>query len=160
VKATARPSKVSNTGLVANLSEYLELPDQKVLMTALLHAAEEEARHNSRFVSIIKTFYEAQTHSAKQKEPFMEKLKPSSILLKPIKPVENYDVDPSKPHDPYYMLDIYGPDQFTTLLQTLTLPELKASAAIVQKREGNKPESFAKRAAIISYLVDNLVGSR
>jgi hypothetical protein len=89
-------------------------------------------------------------------DPLGEKLLPSDTLLNPIKPVTGYAGDPSKPHDPSQMYDIYGPRQFVTFLRTLTLPQLRASAVFLEKGDTKAPATTS-RADLIRWMLDKTV---
>ena len=73
--------------------------------------------------------------------------------LVPLKRVEN-NLSLGAAVDPYYLHELYGPQQLPKALQRYHLSQLLEAAAIVQsKHPGTKPANKSKKAAVIAYIV-------
>ncbi len=62
--------------------------------------------------------------------------------------------------DPYQLSKNYEPDQLRTVLASATVTMLREAVDAVQAREpGTKPTSRSKKADMIDYIVDHVVGA-
>ncbi|HEX2347982.1 MAG TPA: hypothetical protein VHI51_06040, partial [Ktedonobacterales bacterium] len=79
------------------------------------------------------------------------------IDLKPIKSMEGRFRDPAAPVDPYFLLELYGPDQLALALSRYTAPRLREGVKAVQARHpGTKPAGTGKQP-MIDYIVTILL---
>lgn len=146
---------ISEAGKTA--ARLLGLDDPKRAEIALAVAAAEELDDNRAFASRVRAVYGILP--VKQKRAGSSSKMPDvlSLNVKPIKHVEGFTFDLSRPVDPYLLYEAYGGAQMRQLLQVATLPSLKQSSALVEQRNpGTKPKSKASKAALIDYIMEHV----
>ena len=142
---------------VKQASEMLALEDAKRLSSALIVAAVDWLPHDASLVERIRTVYEDLAPKRGSAARGRSKASDLDIDLKPIKSMEGRFRDPTAPVDPYFLLELYGPDQLALALSRYTAPRLRAGVKTVQARHpGTKPGGAGKQA-MIDYIVTILL---
>ncbi len=139
------------------LREATGLDDLKLLSTAVAELAAEEAARNPAYVSRLQAVYQelVSLHSTRP----IRAQEASGVKLVPIGNVAHQAIDPHAPLDPYYLYDLYGPEQLRAALSRYTLARLKEGLpAVEQRNAGTKPASRARKDAIIDYIVEHVAG--
>jgi hypothetical protein len=142
---------------VEHATEIFKLEDAKRLSAALIIAAVDGLPNDTSLMERVRTIYE--DLAPKRVSAAKGKIKASDldIELKPVKSMEGRFRDPSAPVDPYFLLELYGPDQLALALSRYTAPRLREGVKAVQARHpGTKPGGTGKQA-LIDYVVTSLV---
>jgi len=158
-----RPATLRQRGVDATrvLREALNLPpgasDAHVL-TALSEIAAEEGRRNPRFAEAVRG--RAGELAAQHGSSVKPTKTTTSGALPPLVPVRQLggfrEIDPFKPPDPPFIVQVFGHHQLARALQDYTLDKLKqASAEIERQHPSTKPASRTRKADLIAYIVEH-----
>ncbi len=154
VKSKPATAAQRSAAAVEQALGILGFEDSKRLSAALTIAATDRLLNDPSLKEYIRTLYEelAPKRVAATKPP-----KSTDVELKPVKSMEGRFRDPSAPVDPYFLLELYGPDQLKLALSRYTAPRLREGVKAVQARHpGTKPEGAGKQA-LIDYIVTILL---
>lgn len=147
--------KPSATAATKRANAVLELDDLARLSVALAEVGADEAMHNRTFAAKVRDCYEHLPPSkTKTKADPTRALK---VTLVPLRQYEGHRIDTSRPLDPYFILEAYGPEQLPIALELFSVERLKEGSAMVEKRNpGTKPSNRGHKSPLISYIVSRL----
>ena len=127
----------------------------KRLSVALTIVAVDRLRNDASLMEHIRAVYE--DLAPKRPATAKRQKRADDIHLTPVKSMEGRPFDPSAPIDPYFLLELYGPEQLALALSRYTAPRLREGVKAVQARHpGTKPEGAGKQA-LIDYIVTILL---
>lgn len=138
----------------------LSSANAKHLALALALVAGEEAARNGEFAARLREAYQALVPA---KAPAPRKAAPAGdkrkIRLTPVGVVDESELDPYGPPNPFALQKLYGNDQLRLALERYSLTALKETLPAMQERfPGTKPKKITK-PGIIDYIVEYLVGA-
>ena len=138
-------------------ASLLGVPDAKVLGAVLAEAALDELRLRGGFMERVRAAYEAATVKPAKPKRATQPKSPAAktkVKLVPIGRVETHEINIAAPMDPYYLNQVFGPDQLPFALEEFSTSKLLDEAVpLVQKRHpGTRPKTNGKKA-VIDYLV-------
>lgn len=158
----SKPATVAQRSAEAlqRASEILGIEDTKRLGAALTIAAVDRLQEDASLIEYIRLVYEDLAPKrvvATKGQKVQKKATEPEIELKPVKSMEGRLYDPSAPIDPYFLLELYGPDQLALALSRYTAPRLREGVKAVQARHpGTRPGGTGK-LALIDYIVTILL---
>lgn len=129
-------------------------PNKDAALTALVETVNERLARDEAFQESLRQRYqELEALGAPR-----QKAAPAARPV-PINPPSLDEYTPYGKFDPYKALHEYGQGQLRAVLELSTLRDLKEAIDIVQAREpGTKPASRIKKADMVDYLMEHLVG--
>jgi hypothetical protein len=140
----------------------LGLDDAKLLSTALAEVAAEDVSRDLAYAERIRRAYHEAYHELLQlraTRPLRARPAGRAPMLIPIASLEEIQFDPYAPPNPYLLLRLYGPEQLRAALRVYTLAKLKqALEPVVQRNPGVKPQSKARKDAVIDFIVGHVAG--
>ena len=139
--------------------ESLEASDPKRLASVLVEIASDEIEQNSRFASSVRVLYnalepvkKATTTTAKSKKT---KRLPEDLV--PMRHVNVADFDLGAPPDPYFLLEVFGAEQFPRVLKEYSPAALKEAVEIVQEHQPGTQPLKQTKPSLIEYIVTHVV---
>jgi hypothetical protein len=133
------------------------LEDAKRLSAALIIAAVDRLPNDLALMERVRTIYEELAPRRVSAAKGKTRASDLDIELKPIKSMDGRLRDPAAPVDPYFLLELYGPDQLALALGRYTAPRLREGVKAVQARlPGTKPGGTGKQA-LIDFIVTSLL---
>ena len=142
---------------VQQAAEELGLVDVKRLSLALTIAAAESLRGRDALAERVRSVYDDLAPRRATTRGGRKKSLAAEDDLIPVKVAEGHYIDPAAPPDPYFLLDLYGPEQLARALGRYTTPRLRLAVKAVQARHpGIKPGGTDKQA-LIDYIVTILL---
>jgi hypothetical protein len=143
------------TQATAQLRELFGFENLKAMSIAIAEVAAQEAKINPAFAERIQQVYHEVEKTVRRQGTSKAKRMVDRPKLTPIAKVEGYVPDPFAPLDPYFMLKIYGVEQFPLALEEQTLVSLKfAAKKLMESHPGTKPTSMARKDDVIAYIVE------
>lgn len=143
------------------LREALNLPDalsDAYVAAALAEVAAEECRRSLRFAEAVRgRANELATQTASPAKPTRGAKSQPLPPLVPIRQLGGYrEIDPFKPPDPPFIVQVFGHHQLARALQDYTLGMLKDAAAVIEREHpGTKPVSRSRKDDVIAYIVEH-----
>lgn len=148
------------TTAARSLAFLFNVEDASRVSLAVLLAAADELEQNPRFAARVRTLYEQLPAKAPRGTGASGKGDAAKILastLQPIRYVEDREINPAAPLDPYFLLDVYGAHQLRQALDLFPLAKLKEGAeAVMERNPGTKPKNKGSKPAVIDYIVQRL----
>lgn len=135
-------------------SEHLGLDDAKRLGAALAESAAEWVRRDPAFVARVHALYAetAPRPKASGNGARRQTRAAPDVELRPLKQIDGV-LNPAAPPDPYFLLDLYGPDQLPLALQRYTAVRLREAAKQVQGRHPGTKPSGTSRQQMVDYIM-------
>lgn len=158
---TKTKTTITTASVSRSLASLLGVDDTNRATLAVLVAASEEIEQNSRFAARIRAMYDVLPASKSTRSPAASKQsdidKILSSTLKPIRHVESVEINLAAALDPYFLLEVYGPDQLREALDLFPLTRLKEGLpAVMERNPGTKPKNKSSKAAIVDYIVQHV----
>jgi hypothetical protein len=150
-----------STKATEDAAAILGLDDVKLVGAVVLESALEELRHNRAFSQRVREAYQvaAKPKKTPAKKPAVRPAKPK-VELKPLRTDETHQINIAAAIDPYYLYEVFGPEQLPLALGQFTAKKLMDEAVpLVQKRHpGTGPSNQRKKDVVIAYIVRYVVG--
>ena len=131
----------------------------KLLTVALARAATEEAQQNEMFRQRVQMLYQSLIPVKAPKPPKPPKEvtgRRQKVKLEPIGTVDETELNPYAPPNPWALQRLYGDHQLAAALERYSPQALKEALPAVQERyPGTKPKRVTK-PGIIDYIVEML----
>ena len=125
-----------------------------VMSTAIAEVVVAQAKQDPAFAELVRNAYQELVDLSKP-TPRKPRSSQKKLNLKPIANVEGYKIDSLGPLDPYFEYKAYGGEQLPLALSEYSMEDLKEAAKkLMASHAGTKPNSFAKKTAIIEYIVE------
>jgi hypothetical protein len=138
-------------------SDILDIQDTKIVAAALAEEALSLLQRDTTFAAHVRERCAGMVSQRRIVEPRERRRSPSRVELVPIKALGPREVNPAAPPDPYFLLELYGPDQLRLALSRYKLAELKQAAAVVQGRNpGTRPADKSRRDPLLDYIVEQV----
>lgn len=160
---TTRPATLRQRGVEATraVREVLNLAPEVSdahITTALAEVAAEESRRNPQFAGAVRERARelAQPSTSNARPARGAKPQPLPPLV-PIRQISGYrEIDPFKPPDPRFIVQVFGHHQLARALQDYSLSMLKETAVDTERTHpGTKPASRTRKADLIAYIVEH-----
>jgi hypothetical protein len=147
----------SATEAARRASHILDIQDTKIVAAALAEEALSLLERDAIFKTHVRERCADMATPRRVVEPRERRRSPSRIELVPIKTLGPREVNPAAPPDPYFLLELYGPDQLRLALSRYKVAELKPAAAVVQGRNpGTRPADKSRRDPLLDYIVEQV----
>jgi hypothetical protein len=141
----------------AQANERFSYTDEKRMLAALSEVALDEMSRNPAFAVRVRNRYD---ELAPQKAPKPDKAaKPTKPKLVPIKEFPGFQLDATRPLDPWFIIEYFGENQLETALRMQTIGNLRKSIAVVEERfPGTAPKGKLTKDGAISYILERVLG--
>jgi hypothetical protein len=131
----------------------LHADDAKRAAAAVLEMALEEMRRNPGFSLRVRGRYNELAPAKPRRASSTKAARATRNELIPIKKIEGREFDVTAALDPYFLLELYGAEQFPDALDRHPRSSIEEAVGIVKERHpGTKPGGRTK-AALIEYIV-------
>lgn len=152
--ATQRASSAA-----AKAAERFKFTDEKRMLAALSEIALDEMERNASFALRVRSRYE---ELAPQKGPRAARMpRPagtspaSKPKLVPIKEFPGFELDATRPLDPWFIIEYFGKDQLETALRIQTVGNLRKAIPFVEERyPGTAPKGKVTKDGLIAYILE------
>lgn len=158
---TSKPPTFAQRAAAAatQANERFAFTDDKRMLAALSEVALDEFARNPAFAVRVRDRYQelapqkapkAPRAPKATKQPAAEKLK-----LVPIKELPGFQLDATRPLDPWFIIEYFGENQLETALRLQTIGNLRKAVGVVEARyPGTAPKGKLTKDGAISYILE------
>lgn len=156
-KAPTAAQRASAAAAQAN--ERFKFTDEKRMLAALTEIALEEMGRNAGFALRVRSRYEELAPQKASKTPRTPTATKTSVTAKPklvpIKEFPGYELDATRPLDPWFVIEYFGKNQLETALRMQTIGNLRKSVSVVETRyPGTAPKGKLTKESAITYILE------
>jgi hypothetical protein len=150
------------TAAYERAESILRLTDSKRLAAALVEIAVEEIERNPGFRLRVQGHYsqlapQPPVRAARQQPRSASTAKKRLEDFVPVKRIPGQSFNVAERLDPYFLYELYGPDQFRGVLSCFDVPRLQEAVQVVQERHPNtSPRNKRSMESLIDYLVQQI----
>jgi hypothetical protein len=155
--STATRSRTASqraTDAAKRVAAQLGLEDVKLVTAALLEVAADIVENDATARSDVKSIYQELVVSTQARPP---KVVQPAVELVPLRRIEAHEINIAAPLNPYFLLELYGPNQLSAALNRYPKKKLLEGVEAVQKRHPNaKPRAKSTSAQLVEFIVQQV----